>query len=91
MATRLIVPLRASAAVQAKRAAEQAYAASGLAPSDVDVAEVHDCFSCAEVFALEAPARPLPFTLSAEFSFTHEMRRSAERALRSSSFHATLI
>ncbi|RQG99431.1 thiolase domain-containing protein [Natrarchaeobius oligotrophus] len=34
-------------------AAERAYAASGIGPSDVDLAEVHDCFTIAEVLAIE--------------------------------------
>lgn len=38
----------------AKRAAEEVYAESGLGPNDVDVLEVHDCFSCAELFMYEA-------------------------------------
>ncbi|GAB7008474.1 thiolase domain-containing protein [Halorubrum trueperi] len=35
-------------------AAETAYAAAGVGPDDVDVAEVHDCFTIAEVFAVES-------------------------------------
>jgi len=35
-------------------AAERAYAMAGLGPSDVDFAEVHDCFSIAEICAIEA-------------------------------------
>ena len=35
-------------------AAHQAYQSAGLRPSDVQVAEVHDCFAIAEVLALEA-------------------------------------
>lgn len=34
-------------------AARQAYAASGLAPGDVDVVELHDCFSIAEIIDSE--------------------------------------
>ena len=36
-----------------KTAAVQVYNASGIEPSDVHVAEVHDCFSIAEIIALE--------------------------------------
>jgi acetyl-CoA C-acetyltransferase len=36
------------------RAAAKAYAMSGRAPSDVSVAEVHDCFTIAEIMAIEA-------------------------------------
>jgi acetyl-CoA C-acetyltransferase len=36
-----------------KRAAEHAYAMAGVGPSDVDVAEVHDCFAIAEIIAYE--------------------------------------
>ena len=38
----------------AERAAETAYGDAGVGPDDVDVAEVHDCFTAAEVFAVEA-------------------------------------
>ncbi|WP_135535582.1 thiolase C-terminal domain-containing protein [Halostella pelagica] len=36
------------------RAAEEAYADAGIGPDDVDFAEVHDCFTIAEVLALES-------------------------------------
>lgn len=36
-----------------REAARQAYEAAGLGPEDIDVLEVHDCFSIAEVVALE--------------------------------------
>jgi acetyl-CoA acetyltransferase len=38
----------------AERAAREAYADAGITPDDVDVLEVHDCFTVAEVLALEA-------------------------------------
>ena len=38
----------------AERAGERAFAQAGIGPNDVDVAEVHDCFTIAEVLALEA-------------------------------------
>ncbi|KAK3710535.1 hypothetical protein QZH41_009367 [Actinostola sp. cb2023] len=38
----------------AKKAAQFCYRASGLGPRDVDVIEVHDCFSCNELFMYEA-------------------------------------
>ncbi len=38
----------------AARAAEQAYGDANIVPDDVDVAEVHDCFTIAEVLAIEA-------------------------------------
>jgi acetyl-CoA C-acetyltransferase len=38
----------------AERAAETAYDDAGISPDDVDVAEVHDCFTIAEVLALES-------------------------------------
>jgi acetyl-CoA C-acetyltransferase len=38
----------------ADRAAEEAYGDAGLGPDDVEVAEVHDCFTIAEVLALES-------------------------------------
>ncbi|MFC7021380.1 MULTISPECIES: thiolase C-terminal domain-containing protein [Haloarcula] len=38
----------------ADAAAEEAYADAGIGPADVDVAEVHDCFTIAEVLAIES-------------------------------------
>ncbi|WP_227376030.1 thiolase C-terminal domain-containing protein [Haladaptatus halobius] len=38
----------------AEEAAEEAYAEAGIDATNVDVAEVHDCFTIAEVLALEA-------------------------------------
>ncbi len=38
----------------ADSAAEEAYADAGIGPGDVEVAEVHDCFTIAEVLALES-------------------------------------
>jgi acetyl-CoA C-acetyltransferase len=35
------------------RAGAQAFARAGLRPDDVDVAEVHDCFTIAEILAVE--------------------------------------
>jgi acetyl-CoA C-acetyltransferase/acetyl-CoA acyltransferase len=35
----------------ARRAAKQAYAMAGIGPKDVDFAEVHDCFTIAEILA----------------------------------------
>ncbi len=37
----------------AKQAGEQAYKMAGVAPGDIDVAEVHDCFTIAEIMAYE--------------------------------------
>ncbi|MHA2400168.1 MAG: thiolase C-terminal domain-containing protein [Promethearchaeota archaeon] len=39
--------------VAAKEAARQAYEMAGLGPKDMQIAEVHDCFTIAEVIALE--------------------------------------
>ncbi len=36
-----------------KTAAEQAYTMSGLSPEDIQMAEVHDCFTIAELVAME--------------------------------------
>jgi acetyl-CoA C-acetyltransferase len=36
-----------------RRAAAKAFAMAGLAPRDVDVLEVHDCFTIAEIIAME--------------------------------------
>jgi acetyl-CoA C-acetyltransferase len=36
------------------KAGEQAYKQAGLTPSDIDLVEVHDCFTIAEVCAIEA-------------------------------------
>ncbi len=38
----------------AKRAANQVYEAAGIGPSDVDVAELHDCFTANELITYEA-------------------------------------
>jgi acetyl-CoA acetyltransferase len=38
----------------ARKAAEQAYAMSGVRPRDLHAAEVHDCFSISEIVAYEA-------------------------------------
>ena len=38
----------------ADRAAEEAYDDAGVGPDDVEVAEVHDCFTIAEVLAVES-------------------------------------
>lgn len=45
-------PTRTSFAA-ARDAAARAYAEAGLGPSDVDLAEVHDCFTIAEIVAME--------------------------------------
>jgi len=37
----------------AQHAARQAYAMAGVGPNDIDVAEVHDCFTIAEIMAYE--------------------------------------
>jgi len=37
-----------------QRAAQRAYDMAGLHPADIDVAEVHDCFSIAEICCIEA-------------------------------------
>jgi acetyl-CoA C-acetyltransferase len=36
-----------------KKAAARAYTLAGISPRDIDVAEVHDCFTIAELFAME--------------------------------------
>ncbi|TYL36535.1 3-ketoacyl-CoA thiolase [Natronococcus pandeyae] len=38
----------------AERAAEDAYERAGIGPDDVDVVELHDCFTIAEILAIEA-------------------------------------
>ncbi|MBV0923535.1 thiolase domain-containing protein [Halomicroarcula limicola] len=38
----------------ADKAADEAYADAGVGPDDVDFAEVHDCFTIAEVLAIES-------------------------------------
>jgi acetyl-CoA C-acetyltransferase len=35
------------------RAAQKAYAMAGVGPADIDLAEVHDCFTIAELIAME--------------------------------------
>jgi acetyl-CoA C-acetyltransferase len=36
-----------------REAGEKAYNAAGIAPHDIDIAEVHDCFTIAEILAME--------------------------------------
>jgi acetyl-CoA C-acetyltransferase len=36
-----------------KQAAQKAYQMAGIAPTDIDVMEVHDCFTIAEIMAME--------------------------------------
>jgi acetyl-CoA C-acetyltransferase len=36
-----------------QKAAKAAYAMAGIGPADIDVAEVHDCFSCVELISYE--------------------------------------
>lgn len=38
---------------QTKRAAQEAYETSGIGPEDLDVIELHDCFTIAEIFHYE--------------------------------------
>ena len=40
----------------ARRAAQKAYAMAGLGPTDIDAADVHDCFSISEIVAYEVLA-----------------------------------
>jgi acetyl-CoA C-acetyltransferase len=37
-----------------EKAAQSAYAMAGVKPADIDLVEVHDCFSIAEIIAIEA-------------------------------------
>lgn len=37
-----------------RQSAERAYEAAGIGPTDIDLAEVHDCFSNAEIMCIEA-------------------------------------
>jgi len=39
--------------IATKEAAKQAYQMSGLTPKDIQIAEVHDCFTIAEILAME--------------------------------------
>ena len=36
-----------------RRAAEKAYGMAGVGPADIDFAELHDCFTIAEIIAME--------------------------------------
>lgn len=52
-----------------KRAAEKAYRMAGVGPADIEFAEVHDCFTIAEIMAIEdlgfvAKGEGGPFTAS---------------------------
>ena len=39
--------------IASKESARQAYSMAGVTPKDIDVAEVHDCFTIAEIMAIE--------------------------------------
>jgi acetyl-CoA C-acetyltransferase/acetyl-CoA acyltransferase len=43
-----------TALTAADKAAQQAYSEAGIGPEDIDVAEVHDCFTIAEILAYES-------------------------------------
>jgi acetyl-CoA C-acetyltransferase/acetyl-CoA acyltransferase len=43
-----------TALTAADKAAQQAYSEAGVGPEDIDVAEVHDCFTIAEILAYES-------------------------------------
>lgn len=60
-----------------RRAAQKAYAAAGLQASDINVAELHDCFTIAEIIALEdlgfaARGAGGPYTASGQTALTGE-------------------
>ena len=42
------------------KAAEQAYKMAGVGPKDIDIAEVHDCFTIAEIMAYEGLGFAIP-------------------------------
>ena len=47
-------PMELVGAEMARDAAQAAYAAAGIAPSDIDVVELHDCFSANALLSLDA-------------------------------------
>ena len=66
-------------AERAPRGRAQAYAMAGVAPRDVQVAEVHDCFTIAEIMAYE----DLGFCEKGEGGRLHRRARSPASAARS--------
>ncbi|MCB9385330.1 MAG: thiolase domain-containing protein [Bryobacterales bacterium] len=71
-----------------RAAAAKAYAMAGLTPKDIDFAEVHDCFTIAELIALEdlsfAPRGCAgPYTLQGKTAFDGERPINASGGLKS--------
>src|SRR5574340_146917 len=71
-----------------RRAAEKAYAAAGLQAADIQFAELHDCFTIAEIIALEdlgfAPrGEGGPYTASGSTALTGERPVNTSGGLKS--------
>ena len=71
----------------AKIASQRAYKKAGIAPQDVDVAEVHDCFTIAEVVATEdlgffAPGKGGPAALEGKTKLDGEIAVNTSGGLK---------
>lgn len=71
-----------------KRAAEKAYRMAGVGPSDIEFAEVHDCFTIAEIMAIEdlgfvAKGEGGPFTASGATALDGRIPVNASGGLKS--------
>ncbi len=71
-----------------RRAAEKAYRMAGVGPSDIEFAEVHDCFTIAEIMAIEdlgfvAKGEGGPFTASGATALEGRLPVNASGGLKS--------
>ncbi|WP_332899454.1 thiolase domain-containing protein [Haladaptatus sp. CMSO5] len=71
-----------------QRAAEQAYEMAGVGPDDIDFAEVHDCFSIAELMAYEdlgfcEPGEAGPYVTSGGTDYGGDVVVNASGGLKS--------
>ncbi|WP_336359640.1 thiolase domain-containing protein [Haladaptatus sp. ZSTT2] len=71
-----------------QRAAEQAYEMAGVGPDDIDFAEVHDCFSIAELMAYEdlgfcEPGEAGPYVASGATDYGGDVVVNASGGLKS--------
>jgi len=71
-----------------RKAAEKAYAASGVSPTDVSFAELHDCFTVAELIAAEdlgffSPGQAAPATLAGETALAGRLPINSSGGLKS--------